>query len=71
MDKKTIKVWAARNKNGFLVLTSNKPKKNESAGRWEGTYYINSRVYNVIKDLFDKANMNWQNEPEYFEFSIE
>ena len=71
MDKKSIKVWAATNKNGFLVITTDKPKKNEKTGKWEGTYYNNSIIYNMVKDLFDKAHMNWQCEPEYFEFGIE
>lgn len=69
-NKKTIKVWAAVNKNGFLVLTTDKPTKNMKSGKWEGNYYVNSTIYNMVKDLFSKANFNWQNEAEYFEFGI-
>ena len=68
MNKQSIKCWAAINKNGFLVLFENEPKRNEVVGKWEGKLYVNSLVYNALKDLVERANLSWNNEPEYFEF---
>ena len=65
---KSIKVWIASNRNGFLVLFKDKPTRNESTGKWEGTMYSNSVIYKMVKDLMDKVSYNWFNEPEYFEF---
>ena len=69
-NKRTIKIWAAINKNGFLVLTTDKPNKNMKSGKWEGNYYINSIIYNMVKDLFSKTDFNWQSDAQYFEFVI-
>lgn len=69
MDNKiSIKCWAGVNKNGFLCLFSEQPKRNINTGKWEGLFYVNSVIYKIIKDLFDKVNFNWEREPEYFEF---
>jgi hypothetical protein len=68
MENIGLKCWAAVNKNGFLVLFTEQPKRNEKTCKWEGNLYVNSVLYKTIKELFDKVNFNWEKEPEYFEF---
>ena len=68
MSNIVIKCWAAVNKNGFIVLFTNQPKRNIDSGQWEGELYVNSIVYKAIKDLFEKVNFSWEKEAEYFEF---
>lgn len=67
-NNKSLKCWAAVNKNGFLSLFIEQPKRNSEKGKWEGNLYINSVAYKAIKELFDKVSFNWEKEPEYFEF---
>ena len=64
----TIKCWAAINRNGFICLFTDKPQRNKEIGKWEGKLYVNSVVYKMIKDLFDKASFSWEEDAEYFEF---
>lgn len=64
----TNKCWAAVNKNGFLVLFTEQPKRNAETGKWEGPMYVNSVLYKAIKEIFDKVKFNWEKEAEYFEF---
>jgi hypothetical protein len=71
MDNKNIKFWASVNKNGFLVLFTEQPKRNLNTGKWIGKYYCNSAIYKIIRELFDRASFNWEKEPEYFEFGPE
>lgn len=68
-NKKTIKVWVGMNKNGFLVIFSDKPVRDKESGKWLGTMYANSVIYKMVKELLEKTSYSWNNEPEYFEFS--
>ena len=72
MEKKdvSIKCWAAVNKNGFISLFTDQPQRNTDTGKWEGNLYLNSVIYKMIVDLFEKANFSWMNDPEYFEFGV-
>lgn len=65
---KSKKCWAACNKDGFITLFTEQPKRNIETGKWEGPIYINSVVYKAIKDLFEKVCFSWEREAEYFEF---
>ncbi len=68
-DINSIGVWCGVNKNGTLMLFTEKPVKDENKGKWIGKQYVNIKIYNMIKDLFTKANYSWNNEAEYIEFS--
>jgi hypothetical protein len=68
--KKSIKCWACINKNGFLVLFTQEPKRNVETGKWEGEFYLNSVIYKIIKDLFENTVRTWENDAEYFEFAL-
>lgn len=68
--KKSIKCWAGINKNGFLVLFTQEPKRNVETGKWEGEFYLNSVIYKIIKDLFENTVRTWENDAEYFEFAL-
>ena len=63
------KCWVAVNKNGFICLFTDTPKRNTDTGRWEGNLYVDSVIYKIVKDLVNKVCMSWNNEPEFFEFS--
>lgn len=69
MEINSIKVWGGVNKNGTLVLFTSEPKRNEITGKWEGDIYLNSVVYKMVQELFNKAKMSWQREAEYIEFT--
>ena len=70
IDMGTIKTWAAVNKNGFLLLFTNEPTRNDNTGKWEGELYVNSAIHKMLGPLVEQANMSWENDPEYFEFEI-
>ena len=63
---KNIGVWFSINKNGFLNLSIDEPKRNSKLNKWEFKFpYLNSVAYKEIKDLVEKAKINWEHEPEY------
>lgn len=68
MEKKSRKCWVGVNKNGFICTFVNQPKRNVELGKWEGEYYVDSLIYKIVKDLVNKSNFSWNNDPEYFEF---
>ena len=60
-----ITVWFAVNKNGFVGLYSDEPKRNKDIGKWESKLpFINSVIYEQIIDLVQKTSMTWDKEPE-------
>lgn len=65
-----IHTYAAVNRNGFLMLFTKEPKRNNETGKWDGEPYVNSAIHKMLLPLVEKANMNWENEPEYFEFEV-
>lgn len=69
METKSRKCWIAVNKNGFICTFTDQPIRNEETGKWNGNYYVDSIIYKIIKDLVIKSKMNWNNEPEFFEFT--
>ncbi len=63
---KNIGIWFSVNKNGFLNLSIDEPKRNEKTKKWELKFpYLNSVVYEEIKDLVEKAKIGWDHEAEY------
>ena len=66
--EKSRECWLAVNKNGFIGCFVKQPKRNIETGKWEGEFYLDSVVYNIMKDIVAKANMTWENEPEFFSF---
>jgi len=62
------KCWVAVNKDGFISMFTDVPVRNNNTGKWEGTYYLDSFIYGIVKDMITKVNMKWDNEPEFFEF---
>ena len=68
-NQKTIQVWFAVNKNGFIGMFLDKPTKNEITGKWDSNHcFVNSLVYPQICSLVEKAGMNWDSEPEVVSF---
>ena len=63
---KNIGIWFCVNKNGFLNLSIDEPKRNEITHKWSFKYpFLNSIAYNEISSLVEKAKIGWQHEPEY------
>lgn len=66
-----ITIWAAINKNGKLALYTDKPTKNSEQGIWVGKYpFLNSMVYDNLKSMIEKTEMNWNCDPEPFQINI-
>ena len=71
MNKKTIQIWFAVNKNGFVGLYAEEPKRNSKIGKWESLYpFINSIIYKEISELVEKTKINWEHEPECITLSF-
>lgn len=66
--KQERECWLAVNRNGFIGLYTKMPVRNEKTGKWEGELYCDSVVYKIMEDLVAKANVTWENDPEYFSF---
>lgn len=65
MNTKTVQVWFAVNKSGFVGLYSEEPKRNESVKKWESQYpFVNAVLYKEIQNIVEKTGMNWDSEPE-------
>lgn len=67
---KNRKCWIAVNKSGFINMFVNEPKRNEETGKWEGEFYLDSVIYKMIAEVVKTANMNWDDDPEYFDFNL-
>lgn len=60
-----MNIWFAVNKNGYVGLYVDEPKRNTKLGKWESQFpYINSIANKKIIEFIQKANMSWENEPE-------
>ena len=68
-NQKTIQVWFAVNKNGFVGMWLDKPERNEDIGKWESNHcFVNSLIYPQICQLVEKAKMDWESDPEVVSF---
>lgn len=68
MASKTIGVWFGINKNGFVSLHLEEPKR--EGNKWVSNKpYCNSIIQKQIEDLVKRALFNWEMECEYLEFS--
>ena len=68
---RTINVWVYVNKNGFIGMSIDEPKRNEKNGKWVvQNPFCNSQLYNMIVATVQKTNMSWNNEPEFFEMNL-
>lgn len=68
---KNQSIWVAVNKNKFVVMFIERPKRNNYTGKWEGKYYCNSIAYSQLKDLVEHAELTWQHDPEPFNLQFE
>lgn len=58
-------IWFAINKNGFIGLYAEEPKRNNETGKWESKYpFVNSLIYDQITKMIEKSNLSWESEPE-------
>lgn len=64
---KPIKVWIAITKDGKLQMFSNVPKRGKES--WIGNFYVNSLIYENIKDMINNSSLSWASEPEFLELS--
>lgn len=71
-NKKTITIWFAVNKNGFIGLYSNEPTRNNETGKWESKYpFVNSIIYQNIKNMIESSNFDWNQEPQCLTYEID
>ena len=60
-----MNVWFSVNKNGFINISKDEPRRNNELGKWEYYFpYINSIIYEQIKNLVEKVNFSWKNDYE-------
>lgn len=72
MKNKTMTVWFAVNKNGYVSMYAKEPQRNEKTGKWDCNLpFINSLVYNQICQLVEKSGMDWTKEPECITFQMD
>ena len=72
MENTTINIWFAVNKNGFVGLYCDEPKRNIDNGKWESdSPFLNSVIYNQISDLVKRTKFSWNNNPECITFSTQ
>ena len=67
-NKIPIQIWIAIAKNNKIQMFTKCPKRGKTS--WIGEYYINSMVYNSIKDMIKNSSMNWNCEPEFLELAF-
>ncbi len=68
--KKQLTVWAAINKNGSLSLHTVEPIRNENTGVWVSeSPFVNSVLYKDLSSMIEKTPMNWESNPQPFQFS--
>ena len=67
-----ITIWFAVNKNGFVGLYADEPKRNNELGKWESKHpFVNSIIYEQIVNLAEKSNLTWDKDPECIQIKIE
>lgn len=66
--KNKIGVWFAKNKQGMLMLFTSEPKRNGNS--WKGNFYVNSIIYENIKNMLNGSSYSYKDEPQYLEFNL-
>ena len=70
--QKSMTVWFAINKSGFVSLFAEEPKRNEETGKWDSKFpFVNSLVYDQVVALVEKAGLKWESEPECININFE
>lgn len=69
MKTESVSLWMAVNKNGRMNMFLTNPIRREN--KWEGHIFINSIIYKQLLDLCKQADFNWNNEPEFFEITLQ
>lgn len=64
-----IKIWIGISKNNKIQIFSKIPKRGKEC--WLGDFYVNSIIYNSIKDMIKNSTLSWRDEPEYLELSYQ
>jgi hypothetical protein len=74
MSNKTgasINIWIGVNKNGFVSLHLEEPKRNKITGKWESNkLFCNSAIQRQLEDLIKRAQLTWENDCEFIELSL-
>ena len=65
--RKPIEIWVAISKNNTIQLFSKLPIRGNAC--WIGENYINSIIYDSIKDMIKNSTLSWNSEPEFLELS--
>lgn len=72
IDGKTIvQVWFAVNRDGFLGLYLEEPKRDDTTGKWVSDKpFLNTVLYRQVKDMVDKSKFTWSMDPECFAIQL-
>lgn len=63
-----IGVWFAKAKDGTLLTFTSEPKrKNDS---WTGNFYVNSIIYENLKNMLKDSPYSWKDDAQYIEFKL-
>lgn len=69
--KKTVLIWIAVNKNGKLTMHATEPSRDEDLGIWISDMpFVNSVLYDNLSKMISKTPMNWESDPQPFQFNV-
>lgn len=67
-----IKIWCAINADNTLSMHSEEPTRNKDLGIWvSNAPFVHSIIYNQMSEFMRTASISFENDPEYFEISME
>lgn len=71
MTTKEFMVWFCVNKDGFICMFADEPKRNTETKKWDSKFpFVNSILYDQIIKIVENAKMTWENDPEIITFQL-
>ena len=71
MTDKAIQIWFGVNKQDYLQLFLDEPKKDMKVGKYVGKYpFVNSLWYDEMYKMVKAAGMTWESEPQCLDIKI-
>ena len=67
-EKNTIGVWFGKAKDGTLLTFTSEPKRKNDV--WTGNFYVNSIIYENLKNMLKGTPYSWKDEAQYIEFKL-
>lgn len=68
MVKDQISIWFAKSKDGQILMFTSEPKK--TATSWTGNFYVNSVIYENLKNMLNGSTFSFNDDPQYIQFKL-